>query len=544
MKKVLTILVAVLLSPQVLLQNAGSYAADDAQEFQLPAKKTFRDIYNKSNDIQTDKTNGVTGQHLKITVTPADLPYPLLKYRFNTYVTEMKSGNAAPLYLEAAAKLENIRNMTLKDKVYNSPDYAKAKFPELFNIPKEEKSEYNAIDKLLFKAFPIKRASKVLDEITAEQEETLFHNLQSVYDLIERASKKRECDWSYLIRHEGLMTLLPHIDSASTLRDYLDYKAKWEIRNGKYGDAVKTIRLGIRFAEHIENSDFLCLVTLLYANAIKTRMLENIMLLSAQPHAPNLYPALTQINKNKNTYKKGLQMEQYAMLITANMQKCQDLIERADEISKEDCKMLLETIATTLMVGMNSYNSGKDVRDRRDTTLTFVCSLCYPHGKARLLKRGLTEAEIDKLSVYQIVTPFIAEEIKAAYDKAIVLSVLPVDSKHTAIEIDTDNIHTGSPVDIYLGLLMPAITMANNAFLRTEQLIDLLQITEAIRYYAAVNNGNLPESLDQIEQLHVNKIGVVNNKPFAYRVEGNKVIIDFQYLLRSESRLEITLDKK
>ncbi|MDR1480720.1 MAG: hypothetical protein LBJ00_17485 [Planctomycetaceae bacterium] len=548
MKKILIILVAVLVLPQVLLQDAGSYAADDMPELKLPACEAFRSIYNKRNDIETDKTNGVEGQHTKITVTPADLPCPLLKYRFNMYVTEMESGNAAPLYSEAYAKLENTIAQTLKANVYEKPEYAKAQFPELFNIPLEKQDE-NAIEKLSFKAFPSKSYfRKIWEVVTAEQEEKMFKSLQPVYNLIEKASKKRECDWSYQQKFWGFSTVLNYVTNIRLLCKYLEDKAEWEIRNGKYDDAVKTIRLGLRVAEHVEDSDFPCMITSLIALACRGVMLNDIMLLSAQPDAPNLYPALTQINRNKNMYKKGLQMEQFALFYAESPQESQELMEREDELNKEESEKVLKFFAQTIMEGFPNQPSDifvEDVSEAKITTAA-ICLLCYRSGKTQLLKRGLTEAEIDKLSVYQVVTPFIVEELRIAYDKLIVANTLPIGSKHTAIEFsdDVESIGFDSPVDLYLQLFIPAVTAANKAILRTEQSIDLLQITEAIRYYAAFNNGNLPESLDQIEQLHVNKIGVVNNKPFAYRIEGDKAIIDYFILEQDKSRLEITLDKK
>ncbi|MDR1270756.1 MAG: hypothetical protein LBK82_14665 [Planctomycetaceae bacterium] len=553
MKKILTILIAATLLTSIVLPNAVCYAADDAPELKLPARETFREFYHKWNDIAADKKNGVKGQHLKITVTPAELPYPLLKYRFNTYITETESGNAAPLYSEAVARLNDVWTRTSRRDVYESRDYAKAKFPELFNTPTEKKEE-ETVKKLLFKAFPLKPYfEKVFDVVTPKQEEELFISLNGVYRLIEKASKKRECDWSYQMEYHGIVTLLDHVQNMRGLARYLDGKAEWEIRNGKYNDAVKTIRLGLRLAEHLEQSDTPCLVTLLIATAIKGIMLKNIQLLSTQPDSPNLYPALTQLARDKNTFQKGLQEEQFMWLISdSNPQKIQELFEQADENNKESCKTLLKSLTTTFVFRTNEFvfNAySPKLREQEDTVnnaVTVVSLVCYPYGKERLLKRGLTEAEIDKLSVYQVVTPYIAEEIKTAYDKLLVTSMLPVDFKRTITDfIDDEGFRADSPLSIYLALILPAVQSARAAFLRTEQTIDLLQITEAIRYYAAVNDGKLPETLEKIEQLYVNTIGATNNKPFAYRVEGNTAIIDyFVNVGGDESRLEITVEKK
>jgi hypothetical protein len=281
-------------------------------------------------------------------------------------------------------------------------------------------------------------------------------------------------------------------------------------------------------------------------------MLFLIQLLGSQPDAPNLYPALTQIYVNKNLLQKALQAEQYYLLSSKELsaQRMQELFEQVDEKNNEVCKIWLENIVNVFL----NFSEGTDIdvsKMDKGVAITAVSVFCYPYGKERLLKRGLTEAEIDKLTVYQVVTPYISERIKAAYDKLIMTSMLPVDFKYEPtnpkeVKIDfedRDFLNKESPADIYLSLIFPACSAARSSFYRIEQTIDLLRITEAIRYYAAVNDGKLPESLDKIDQLYVNKIAASDNKPFKYRVEGNTAIIDHVYHLNRPSRLEITVEK-
>ncbi|MDR1480727.1 MAG: hypothetical protein LBJ00_17520 [Planctomycetaceae bacterium] len=557
MKKILIILVAVLVLPQVLLQDAGSYAADNTPEFQYPTIKTFRDVGVKRNTVAGDAKNGVRGQHTKITVTPADLPYPMLKYRLNTYVTEIESGNAAPLYAEAFSTHEKILNLTLKSGVYNSADYAKAKFPELFNVP-AEKIDENAIRKLQFKAFPLIShwGGELLSAVTAEQEEKLFRSLQPVYDLIEKASKKRECDWSYLVEYRGIATTFDHaVNNTRALARFLGGKAQWEIRNGKYNDAVKTLRLGFRLADHIFDSDLPFLVPVLCGLAIENVMLNNIQLLITQPDTPNLYPALTQLSRNRNILQKAMQAELLWVISDmkprskAEIQKSLKSFEELDENNKEDCKTLLYNFTGLLHLALSyTINGEENSKYDESQVVAGVCALCYPYGKTRLLKRGLTEAEIDKLSVYQVVTPYVVEKIRAPYDELAVAVTLPRNSKNTALKLIDDkyiaNYKLDSPPDMFVMFFLPALNASKDATARVDQTIDILQIVEVIRYYAAVNDGKLPESLDKIDLLHVNTISALNNKPFAYRVESNKAIIDYEFVRGDESRLEITLEKK
>jgi hypothetical protein len=281
-------------------------------------------------------------------------------------------------------------------------------------------------------------------------------------------------------------------------------------------------------------------------------MLFLIQLLGSQPDAPNLYPALTQIYVNKNLLQKSLQAEQYFLISSKelNSQRMQELFEQVSKGDNEACKIWLENIVYVFLNFFEDTNIDVSKMDK-GAAITAVSVICYPYGKERLLKRGLTEAEIDKLTVYQVVAPYISERIRAKYDKTIMAAMLPVDftyqlknPKEMKIDFeDYDFRLMESPADIYLSLLFPACSAARGSFYRIEQTIDLLRITEAIRHYAAVNDGKLPESLDKIDQLYVNKIAASDNKPFKYRVEGNTAIIDHVYHLNRPNRWEITVEK-
>jgi hypothetical protein len=558
MKKLLVLFCLVLFLLGLMIREAECVLVPVPGEVTFTARDEFRDIYRKSNDVATDAENGVEGQHTKITVTAAELPYPLLRYRFNMYITETESGNAAPLYAEAVAKLNEAKKLS-DQEVYRSEDYAKAQFPAMFNVAQEKRDD-NAVNKLLFRAFPVLAVQRIhREDVIAEKEkeDAAFAVLKGVYYLIEKASKKRECDWSYWVENKGLGTLLPNGDAVRKLGKYLQQKAEWEIRYGKYDNAVKTIRLGLRLAEHTEQSDMPGAVLIIIAYQIKKDLLNVIQLLAAQPDAPNLYPALTQIHIDKKLIQRLVQTELFSWMSAENSspQKILELFERTDEINDEECKVLLTSIVET-------YFQDRQItleKEVKNNVIVTVCLMSYLAGKERLLNRGLTEAEIDKLSVYQVTAPHIAEQIKVGFDKMIVASMLPVDfkyvpkdtpedSKHTRIDLDEYAfINSPSPSEIYLSVLSGGMRFARHLPLQNEQTIDLLQITEAIRHYAAVNNGKLPETLDQIDQLHVKKISATTNKPLTYHVKENTAIIDYKATPFSRpkiiSRLEITVEK-
>jgi len=538
-KRMLLMFCGVLVMPLLCLSvRAEDEPIDDGPKFRMPARESFREIVD---DWTYARDAEVPGRKLKVTVSPAELPYPLLKYRFNIYATEMESGNAAPLYSEAHARLDHFRSTVMVDSIYKSNEYAEMMWPKQFDKePLKGNEEIDELTRLRFKAFPIKSmwVSEVPAEIDAAKEERLYAGTQSVFQLMERGSKKRDCDWGYLIEYKGVATTLEHVQQMRDLARFLAGKANWEIRNGKYDDAVKTIRIGLRLAEHLKTSDYPCIVTSLVGIAIQGIMESEIRLLSAQPDAPNLYPALTQLVERNDIFQKSLQAEQYWLFSRKNVQ---EIFERMDSATEDEYKMLLDE----MLILMFQANR-EDFEKKFDTTnvRSLACIACYPYGKERLLKQGFSNENIDAMSVYRVVVPYILEEIKAAYDQLIVASSFPVDSKHTAIVFDDSSYLdiAESPARMYLIMLLPAVQAAKNATLRVQQSFDLLKITEAVRYYAAVHDGKLPESLEAMEELYVPTINPVDGKPFVYRVEGNKAIIDFYIHGNGLSRLEIVVE--
>ena len=536
-KRMLLMFCGVLVMPLLCLSvRAEDEPIEDGPKFKMPARESFREIVD---DWTYARDAEVPGRKLKVTVSPAELPYPLLKYRFNIYATEMESGNAAPLYSEAHARLNIFRANVLADQVYRSQEYAEMMWPKQFDKEPLKGNEDIELTRLRFKAFPIQAmwASEVPAEIDAAKEEWLYSATQSVFQLIEKGSKKRDCDWGYLTEYKGVATSLDHLQQMRDLARFLQGKANWEIRNGKYDDAVKTIRIGLQLAEHLKTSDFPCLVTSLVGIAIQGIMESEIRLLSAQPDAPNLYPALTQLVERNDIFQKSLQAEQYWLFSRKNVQ---EIFERMDSATNDEYVMLLDEMLTLMFqVNQDDYEKKFDTTNVR----SLACIACYPYGKERLLKQGFSNENIDAMSVYRVVVPYILEEIKAAYDQLIVASSFPVDSKHTAIVFDDSSYMdvAESPARMYLIMLLPAVNAAKNANLRVQQSFDLLKITEAVRYYATVHDGKLPESLEAMEELYVTTINLMDGKPFVYRVEGDKAIIDFMSTT-GLSRLEIIVE--
>ena len=76
-----------------------------------------------------------------------------------------------------------------------------------------------------------------------------------------------------------------------------------------------------------------------------------------------------------------------------------------------------------------------------------------------------------------------------------------------------------------VSLLLPALQAGRAAQVRMDRDIAALRIIEALRMYAADNDGNLPSKLDDIKQVNI-PLNPATGKPFVYRLEGETAILD------------------
>jgi len=523
-----------LLIPLIFLFPFILLASDELpQEIPRPAIESYRHVQTVPF---VQKPKDITGQYRKITISSQTLPDPLLRYQLNVFSLEKETGNAYPLHVAALASYNSIFNQDMH-RVFQTAEYKK--------LDLDSDGVQQEIDRLRFRAFPMYQrwGRELYTEITPEDEERLYRSLDEVYQLMEKASRRTYYDWSDRYEYRGIGTLLPQIQEARELARYLGSKANWEIRNGKYNEAIKTIRVGLALGDHIlEATPPTYLVGMLVGIAIKGMMYEQLFLLAAQPEAPNVYPALMQLQVSSKPWLDAMRSEIQWLLGPQYVNA--DFVETIDSFSPEQAKAFLDGITETFLLGTNT--SPENIQVAKSLGQTGIFIMAYPPAKKRLQQKGLTEQEIDALSTYQVIAPFVYEELRRAYDYMVVFASMPSGETHTAL-INADEYtmqierRNANPVDIILALLLPATNAARAAHYRQTQTLDLLKIVEALRYYASVH-GTLPESLADITELAVPKVCPITGKPYEYRVSGKTAIIDYEMHMRDKSRIEIVIE--
>ncbi|HEX5273047.1 MAG TPA: hypothetical protein VFW33_21265, partial [Gemmataceae bacterium] len=203
----------------------------------------------------------------QVAVTPAAAPVPALKYRLYPSDMERKAGNAVPIYQRFTAERTEARAKQLRLK----PD------------------EWNKLppDKL-----PLDEVKKFL--------EGYRYNLRQ----LELGARRKTADWNYTLdAGDPIGLLLPDMQEMRMTAPILVLKARVEIAEGRYADAVRTLETGFSFSQQIGESPFL--ISSLVGIACASQFADATLELVERPGAPNLYWALAVLPRPLIDLRRG-----------------------------------------------------------------------------------------------------------------------------------------------------------------------------------------------------------------------------------------------
>ena len=182
--------------------------------------------------------------------------------------------------------------------------------------------------------------------VSPEEEAKFYKSMEPVYQLLEKASGCAMPTGAIAWRYRGSDLFRP-IQNTRALARYLGGKADWEIRNGKYEDAVKTLRIGISLGNHVAKANSPTLVGMLVGIAIQGIMQEPIMTLASQPDAPNLYPASDANHSPRRCVP--ICHAGRAILLFSHTERHADL-RNIDKASPEECRGRLENVVAAFLL--------------------------------------------------------------------------------------------------------------------------------------------------------------------------------------------------
>lgn len=413
-----------------------------------------------------------------IAITPAATPAAALKYRLFPSSARLTPGNAAPIYLRIRYQTTD----ALWDQITQNSE-------KWLNVP---------IDR-----FPTVEAHKFLDGWNRQLEQLAF------------GARRSHCDWDYTIpeqRHNIINVALPDCQGMRQWIRLVSLKARLEIAEEKYDEAVRTIQTGMAFSRHIADGPFF--INGLVGLAGIHVMLDRCEELIARPGAPNLYWALATLPNPVIDFRREIEIERR---LFENLIPELEQVESDQPRTAAEWSSILARIHERLVQISRDYNAfelkafaGRDLARFRAESL--APALAYLKSRP-----DLDDARRAAIGDDQAVAMFVAGRHRELWDDLFKASYLPLREALTQLDAAEQRMQAARSGSLLpFAALHPALGSLFRNHMKVERRIAALRVIEAIRLNAAAHGGGLPASLDQITEVPV-PADPATGEPFIYR---------------------------
>jgi hypothetical protein len=420
---------------------------------------------------------------IELTIHASTAPIPALKYRLFPLESERNPGDAAPIYIRVCLRIKDEMRKEIGEKA--------AAWKEL------------PLDR-----FPTAEARKFVDQFKGSLDQIAF------------GARRQSCNWNYTLneqKEDAIMILMP---DAQELRDcfrLLALKARVEIAEKKYDEAIRTVETGLAFGRHIGEGPFL-ISTLIGVSCVNV-MLAELDVLLAQPDAPNLYWALTALPRPVISMRTAMENEQelgvWLVPEIADLDRPRVEAEWSALLARLHARLRhLEKAAVAV--------DGKVIDLGQDTTLAQFRTQYLPEARAYFQSRNRST---EGMSDDQILILSIADrhrELSDDWYKLFYLSSQEL-APHYANPTRPNMEGKKGPIAIFAALL-PTVVSVKIAETQADRKVAALRIVEALRMHAAAKEGGLPASLDEIKEVPI-PLDPMTGKPFAYHLEGATAVL-------------------
>jgi hypothetical protein len=456
-------------------------------------------------------------QLYKLTVDPAAEPSPALKYSLTPAYMDQTPGNAVPYYYRAALQYRNA-------------------------APDQDKGFWDNYDKWM-KTPPAQLPKKEVGDCLGRFE-TMFAQLKT-------AAYREQCDWDWRLRDlngpEAIAFLLPEVQDVRGMGRLLALRARLQIAERRYDDAIRTLLLGYKLARDVAEPP--TLINDLVGVAIAGVMNDQLLALIDAPGSPNMYWAAAGLPDPFINMQPALR---YEMTMPARIFPFLREAESAERSPEQWRTLLVDAVKdlAELSGGIRVFG-GEAPKWLPELGATALIAMGYPRAKRELIAAGYTPEQVEKLPVGQAVAIHQSRTYQYVYDEMFKWSFLPYSeglarSEQTERKLREEG-YLGRPgqsreIIPVVSLLMPAVFAAKKAEVRLASRFAGLRTLEAIRMHAAGQKGQLPKSLSDITVVPVPN-DPATGSPFAYKLERGRAVLDVPDAKYPEGgwRLEITI---
>ena len=428
------------------------------------------------------------GDPIRLTLHPAALPVPASAYRLLPDARDLEPGNAAAIYYRAFAPLAD--NTSLFDEVKGG--------------------QWDVWLEMPLKDLPLAQVRAKLEVVGPLLRE------------LDLAAHRRQCDWQLEGRPEGIALLLPEIQTFRQLVKVIAVRARYDMVEGHYAEAVRTLQSGYALGRNL-GRNAPSLIHLLVGAAITAVTDQELDNLLQQPGAPNLYWALTVLPRPY--FDPGPAIDEERTFLERTWSGLPSLEE--GPMTPAQVQALKQQIRTVWgqfnVVPPNLGDLAAQV---------WLQAQAYPDARKALLAQGLKAEEVDAMPLFQVVALATLREYRRDWDDYAQWVHVPDFEHQPGYARARDRLRTsgerlgrlvlfpkvsGNAVNFFGPIPFEKIYAAAD---RTERRFAALRCLEALRLYAADHDGRLPAALADVTVVPVPP-DPVTGKPFEYEAHGD-----------------------
>ncbi len=342
---------------------------------------------------------------------------------------------------------------------------------------------------------------------------------------IEFATHSKYCDWQLVPEeaiHDWFLLPMSELQSCRGLARMLAVKARIEIIDGRYEDAVKTIQSCFKMASDLQDSNMY--IGSLVADACVGTMKQPLLEFIQKPDSPNLYWALATLPDKLTDSRNAIRFELSRLRngmgfeLLNEPKKPRTMNSWRGALGQYSDRLLL----VYAIVGTDSIVPTTEIYS-------------YPIAKQMLLNDGVPVNEVEAMPAIQVVAIVqarITEQLIDEHEKGLRLSDLEsekyfsqLDEKMREESYNGFRISEMSLVP-HLDIMLHSYQQSFGVSSLLKRQLAALQILEAIRLHLG-QTGELPKSLDDITIVPI-PLNAETGQQFRYESDGQSAkLFDF-----------------
>jgi len=394
---------------------------------------------------------------VQMTVAALAEAEPALKHHLLPTLTEQKPGNSILMYYLAQQLIPDIGDAAEIDK-------RKKQIAKYLDMPLEE--------------LPVEKVREFLE-----------YYYRIVLKQVEIGAMREDADWG-LPFEEGMAMIIPTMSDFRDMARLLALRARVEIAQGRFDQAIHTIKVGMAMGRHVAEDPIL--ITAMVGIAMENLMLDRVQELIGHG-GPNMYWALAELPEPLVDVRRGFDYERQWLMREPELRKA-----LAGPMTPAEGTALLRWMVELYSLAMST---GEEPPGRRGIVQAALAVRFYGIGKRMLIEDGRSRQEVEAMPVGQVAVLYLLNDYLHWRDELFKWFSMPYWQARPGLQRSEKAFQEWQGIGGMFNPLTALLPSFGRAYLmqaKLDRARAALQTIESIRSHAA-RHGQVPKTLDDLE---------------------------------------------